>query len=319
MPFSPVLPRNLGPFLGSTNYFLIASENSGFLQLNSGGFLQDVYYDVGNVGSLIVGIDPQLHAGTALGCFFGTEYRSFVAGNSGGFFSIYTSGVDAEILNLFSDDNMYIGPYYDPAGTNSGTNVIYRAGYANEGDGTWFASRHAEFSWNTQFADVDTGLGACFWMQGVNLDVTVPVLHVQARATATIVQRLVSEATNDNPIEEVVQNRVATTAAAITTLHTFTIPASTTYAIVATVTARRTGGAAGTAEDGARYVIYGTYKNVAGTATIIGSLTTMYDESVVTYAADLSVTGATVICRVTGVVNTNITWHMTARTYYVGS
>lgn len=133
----------------------------------------------------------------------------------------------------------------------------------------------------------------------------------------TTVQSL---ATNDDPTEYTYQNRVATTDATVTTLHTFTIPASTTYMITAYVVARRTGGASGTAEDGAGYVIRGTYKNVAGTATLIGSVTADYTaESVAGYDATLDVTGATARLRVTGVATTNITWHMTARVWMVST
>ena len=239
--------------------------------------------------------------------------------NSSGIFSRYSTALDAEILNVFSDERMYIGPYWDSFGNLDGTTVVYRAGRGNEGDGTWFAAITGEFSFNTLVADAEAGLGACFWIQGLAGNTAQTVLHVQARATGTVVQELTSEATNDNPIEKVVQGRVATTNATVTTIHTFTVPASTTYAIEAIVIARRTGGAAGTAEDGARYILNGVYKNVAGTATIIGVLGVQEDESVITYNCTLTLSGATVLCRVTGVVNTNITWHMTARVWQVST
>lgn len=138
------------------------------------------------------------------------------------------------------------------------------------------------------------------------LDVLQPTL-------GSIVQRLQSTATNDDPLEDVVQNRVATTDATVTTLHAYTIPASTKVVLEAHVTASRTGGSGGTAEDGAGYGIVATFKNVAGTATQIGTTTPLYShESVAGYDCVFDVTGATARVRVTGVASTNITWHLSA-------
>lgn len=132
-----------------------------------------------------------------------------------------------------------------------------------------------------------------------------------------IVTTLQSVATNDDPTEYVYQNRVATTDATVTTLHTFTVPSSTTYAVDIIVVARRTGGSAGTAEDGARYRLQAVYKNVAGTATIIGSITASpVDESQAGWDCTLDTTGATVRVRVTGATNNNITWHMSRGAVY---
>jgi hypothetical protein len=127
-------------------------------------------------------------------------------------------------------------------------------------------------------------------------------------------------ATNDDPSVRVEQARVATTDATVTTLQTFTIPATTTVMIIGFVTARRTGGVAGTAEDGAGYVITGTFKNVAGTATQIGVTTNLnVQESQVLWDAAYDVTGATARIRVTGAVSNNVTWHSSSLIMPVGS
>lgn len=102
---------------------------------------------------------------------------------------------------------------------------------------------------------------------------------------------------------------VSTTNNSATTLFTLTLPATTTVAIHGYVTARRTGGSSGTAEDGAYYEIAVAVKNVAGTATIIGSvaaLATMEDQA--GWDATFDVTGATVRCRITGATNNAISW-----------
>lgn len=145
-------------------------------------------------------------------------------------------------------------------------------------------------------------------------------LFVFQQTLGNRVMTLSSIASNDDPTEDVYQNKVLTTTATQTTLHTFTIPASTTYSIEATVVARRTGGSSGTAEDGARYKITAAYKNVGGTATLIGAVTVISSaEDQGAWDATFDVTGATARVRVTGAANNNISWVMTARTYAVSS
>lgn len=146
-------------------------------------------------------------------------------------------------------------------------------------------------------------------------------LHVLQATLGNAVHRLQSTATNDDPVEVVYQNRVTTTDNTSTLLHSFTVAASTTVVIEATVLARRTGGVAGTAEDGAGYQMTGTYKNVAGVATAIGFTMLITQESQVGFTAALAptTTNTQVELRVVGVVNNNLTWHMTARFYSVGS
>lgn len=102
---------------------------------------------------------------------------------------------------------------------------------------------------------------------------------------------------------------VSTTDATVTSLMTLTIPASTTVAIHGYVTARRTGGSSGTAEDGAYYERAVAIKNVAGTATIVGSvasIATMEDQA--GWDCTFDVTGATVRCRITGAASNNVNW-----------
>lgn len=144
-------------------------------------------------------------------------------------------------------------------------------------------------------------------------------LHILQGTLGGEVVRFESSATNDDPVEILYQNRVATTTATVTALHVFTVPASTTYYINATVIARRTGGSAGTAEDGGQYTLQAAYKNVGGVATIIGARTRIQNEDQVGWSADFVATGATVELRVTGAANNNITWHMTARVNQVST
>lgn len=145
------------------------------------------------------------------------------------------------------------------------------------------------------------------------------LLQVTQPTLGSVVQRLQSTATNDDPIEDVIQARVATTDATVTTLATITIPASTTVGLEARVVVRRTGGSAGTAEDGGFFIYATAVKNVAGTATFVNSQTAVVQQIDATYVAEFDVTGSTVRLRVTGVTNTDLTWHATIRTYAVSS
>ncbi len=87
------------------------------------------------------------------------------------------------------------------------------------------------------------------------------------------------------------------------------------------MTARRTGGSSGTAEDGAGYKIQGTYKKVSGTtATLIGAVNAAYTaESQSAWDATFTVSSGNVLLRVTGAANNNVTWHSTCRMYQVGT
>lgn len=136
-------------------------------------------------------------------------------------------------------------------------------------------------------------------------------LQVSQSTLGSGVIRYSSTATNDDPTVTIYQNRVTTTDATPTTLHTVTIPASTTVHLEARVVARRTGGVAGTTEDGASYIRIATYKNVAGTATIIGTITLSHAaEDQGGWNATFVVSGGDVLVQVTGAVDNNVTWHL---------
>jgi hypothetical protein len=150
---------------------------------------------------------------------------------------------------------------------------------------------------------------------------TIPdQLTVQQQTLGNEVQRLESIATNDDPRESVYQNRATTTDATVTTLHTVTIPATTTVFVEVNIVARRTGGTGGTAEDGAAYIIRAAVKNVAGTATLIGAVDQVFErEDQATWDATIDVTGATARVRITGAADNNITWHATVRTWQLST
>lgn len=155
---------------------------------------------------------------------------------------------------------------------------------------------------------------------GVGTAIPAAREHIVEATLGNEVARWESTATNDDPRKSFYQQRVATTNATQTTAQTIAIPATTTVMLEVRVIARRTGGTAGTAEDGAGYIIYGTYKNVAGTATLIGAINAVYTaESVAGYDATINVSGGNVLVQVTGIADTNITWHIHTTYYSIGS
>lgn len=136
-------------------------------------------------------------------------------------------------------------------------------------------------------------------------------LHVTESTLGNEVQRLDSTSTNDDPTVSTYQNRVATTDATVTTLHTYTLATSYSAMLVAHVVARRTGGSSGTANDSAGYIIRAMVKNVSGTATIVGAVSASFTaEDQAAWDATIDVTGATARVRVTGAANNNVTWHL---------
>lgn len=107
------------------------------------------------------------------------------------------------------------------------------------------------------------------------------------------------------------QGRVLTTDAATATLDSFTPDANSTYLLEARVLARRTGGLAGTADDGAAYVIRAMLTTKAGTVTLGGLVADFSQEDNAAWAANLSVSGSDVRIRVAGDADNDVTWHST--------
>ncbi len=155
-------------------------------------------------------------------------------------------------------------------------------------------------------------------------DIAFPAGGVQLMAQqgtlGNEVMRLASTATNDDPTMTSAQNKVLTTDATATVIQTMTIPASTTVLVWAFVTARRTGGTAGTAEDGAGYSLSATFKLVAGAAVQIGATTNLsLAEDQVLWDCVFDVNAATARVKVTGAALNNISWSSTVLTFPMGT
>jgi hypothetical protein len=143
-------------------------------------------------------------------------------------------------------------------------------------------------------------------------------LHVsRALGIGSEIVRIASGGITYTAVERTFQHQALTTDATPNVQTIITLASSTTALVETKVSARRTGGASGAAEDGAGYVFYSTFKNVAGTATQIGSTTAaVTHESVAGWAATHGVSGQDIRLSFTGAATTNITWTATTRVYY---
>lgn len=141
------------------------------------------------------------------------------------------------------------------------------------------------------------------------LDVTEPTLGQAVKKESTV-------ATNDDPCILTYQNRLATTNNTQTTLHTFAIPTNKTVSLDCWVIARRTGWSAGANGDSACYRLIGTYKNIGGVVTMVGTLVSVFShEDQAWWDCTMTISGANVLLRVTGATNNNITWHLSEWKY----
>lgn len=119
--------------------------------------------------------------------------------------------------------------------------------------------------------------------------------------------RFVKSATQES---DTILKSVNTTDGTQTTLATIAITSGYTYLIESRVTARRTGGSSGTADDGASYVRRGTYTTKSSTVTLMGSVQTLGTdaEDQAGWDVTLSISSTNVLVRVTGAANNNVTW-----------
>lgn len=114
------------------------------------------------------------------------------------------------------------------------------------------------------------------------------------------------------------QDVFRTTDATVAVLHTEKIPVDTSVLVVGGVVARRTGGSAGAANDGAGYVVEFAAKNTAGTAALLAAATVRTTgESQAGWNVTVVATGGDVLVKVTGALDNNIVWAWTGKTLSV--
>lgn len=114
------------------------------------------------------------------------------------------------------------------------------------------------------------------------------------------------------PFFDMVEETAKTTDGSATTIGTLPITANRTYKIESHVVARRTGGSAGTADDGAVYKLEVAATTKAGVVTLGASTVTVYYEDQAAWDVVFLVSGSNVLIRGTGAANNNVDWkHIT--------
>lgn len=156
---------------------------------------------------------------------------------------------------------------------------------------------------------------------GLTYDNTFQRLNVGGTAVTTQaadVLQLTKNGISDDVNHATSLYALATTVVGPVVAATIAITANRTYMIEARVTARRTGGAAGTADDGAVYIRRCMVTTKAGTITVNAVQDELTQEDQAAWDCTLVAAGGGVDVSVTGAVNNNITWHTTIITSYVG-
>lgn len=122
----------------------------------------------------------------------------------------------------------------------------------------------------------------------------------------------------EDSLDLILRERVVTRDATPTILLTVKLDVQTNYLFEFFITARRTGGSAGTANDGAAWRGWVVYKMVVATATKVGS------ETIALQGADnggltigLSQSDDNVQWQVTGVANQDYAWSIELRTFTI--
>jgi hypothetical protein len=151
----------------------------------------------------------------------------------------------------------------------------------------------------------------------------ITALTTTVTAVDTIVQKLVSTSTADDPTMNIVQGRQTTTTNTNPTMNTIAVATGQVMVIEATVYGRCTGGASGTVGHGAMTRTMGVFRNDSGTITqVTGSPDVQalaQDSSFTGAIGDLSISGTNVLVRAIGSTNVAATWHSFVRYWPVAS
>lgn len=233
--------------------------------------------------------------------FLQTDYRTHIRLYNPGASAI-TYTVQSYYNSGFLDDVTSGAAIADEVPNGTAGSILF------VGSGPVLSQDNSNFFWD----DTNDRLG---------IGTTSPSATLQAtQATAgSEVLRLQTTATNDDPNFKVYQNRVATTDGNATTIQTIAISASNSYLIEARVVGRRTGGVAGTADDGAAYIRRALVTTKTGTVTVNATQDGLTQEDQAGWNATFAVSGTDILVQVTGAADNNVTWHSTVIVSNVGT
>jgi len=114
------------------------------------------------------------------------------------------------------------------------------------------------------------------------------------------------------------EEKTTTTNATPTVLQRVTVETNKTVHVQARVVARRTGGSSGTAGDSAFYILWGVFKDISGTVSLVGASILNGAEDQAGWDLAFSISGSQVLVVGTGAANNNITWKSFVSFYEVG-
>lgn len=133
------------------------------------------------------------------------------------------------------------------------------------------------------------------------------------------IQTFTTATSGTSPVINILQDRVTTVNATVSTLHTFTTTTDLNSTIFVEVSARRTGGTSGATGDSGLMSGKIKVKNVGGVLTILNSTTDNVgaDQG---WIISWIISGINILLQVTGSLNNNVTWTlMEARILTAGS
>lgn len=198
-------------------------------------------------------------------------------------------------------------------GVDDSVSGIFMGNYANFFSDTGGAGFDYWGNGNSYFGNTAT-IGTLF-ASGATISNTLNAKNIvlAGQSLGTEILRISASATNDDPTVSFRGDRTTTTSgvAAAFPNNGVVTPSNSITIVEATFIGVRTGGSAGTTGDGAGYKIIGVYKNIAGTVTLLGTLTTVHgQESQAGFDGTLVISGTQVKGQVTGATNNNMVWHI---------
>jgi hypothetical protein len=262
------------------------------------------YSRVGNLGAgtvsnaySVVADNPANSGGGTLTNYYGYYQADCTVGdNAYAFYGGLSSGTGKWNCYMAGTAANYFGGSILVGTTALGTGATYNLGLGGGATSPTLGAAAADL---VQIAGVDNGAG--------NRELRVQPESGGYLAFGNNKLRRVPTATRD--VEHWTAS-VNTTDGTLTTLATIPVSANYTYMIEAVVLVRRTGGTAGTADDGGTYHRRASYTTKGGTVTLLGAVQTIGTdaEDQAGFNTTFTISGSNVNLVVLGVANNNLCW-----------